>query len=50
MCISLLDWFEYRNHIVMSFDRFGLSLYDFIKQNHYQVLKTTSTRHTTAGT
>jgi dual-specificity kinase len=36
MCISLLDWFEYRNHIVMSFDRFGLSLYDFIKQNHYQ--------------
>merc|ERR1712054_444706 len=29
-CVRLTDWFDYRNHICMVFERLGLSLYDFL--------------------
>ena len=34
-CVRLTDWFDYRNHICMVFERLGLSLYDFLLKNHY---------------
>jgi len=35
-CIQLLSWFDFRGHICMTFDKYGLSLYDFMKRNCYQ--------------
>lgn len=34
-CIQLLSWFDYKDHICMVFDRYGPSLFDFIRKNHY---------------
>ncbi|CAG8522653.1 7464_t:CDS:2 [Diversispora eburnea] len=34
-CIQLRDWFDYRNHICMVFDLYGISLFDFLKQNDF---------------
>lgn len=35
-CIQLLSWFDYRNHVCMVFEKYGLSLYDFMKKNRYR--------------
>lgn len=35
-CIELLHKFEYHGHVCMSFPLYGLSLYDFIRKNHYK--------------
>lgn len=35
-CIQLLDWFEYKRHVCMIFEKCGLSLYDFLRKNHFQ--------------
>ncbi|RHZ75357.1 hypothetical protein Glove_216g66 [Diversispora epigaea] len=34
-CIQLRDWFDHRNHICMVFDLYGISLFDFLKQNDF---------------
>mmetsp|Transcript_11657 Transcript_11657/g.42626 ORF Transcript_11657/g.42626 Transcript_11657/m.42626 type:complete len:205 (+) Transcript_11657:279-893(+) len=34
-CVKLKDWFDYRGHVCMVFERLGLSLYDFLRKNHY---------------
>ena len=34
-CVSLLEWFEYRGHVCMAFERLGLSLYDFLRRCGY---------------
>jgi hypothetical protein len=34
-CVSLLEWFDYRNHVCMVFEKLGLSLYDFLRRNGY---------------
>ena len=34
-CVSLLEWFEYRGHVCMAFERLGLSLYDFLRRSGY---------------
>jgi dual-specificity kinase len=35
-CIQLLSWFDFRNHVCMVFEMYGLSLYDFLKKNRYR--------------
>ena len=35
-CVRLKEWFEYRSHVCMVFERLGLSLYDFLRKNSYK--------------
>jgi len=35
LCIRLLDWFDYYGHMCISFDMLGLSVFEFMKRNHY---------------
>lgn len=35
-CVRLRDWFEYREHVCMVFERLGPSLYDFLRKNGYK--------------
>lgn len=34
--VRLLEWFDYRGHICMVFDRLGPSIYDFLRRNSYK--------------
>ena len=34
-CVRMKDWFDYRGHVCMVFEKLGLSLYDFLRKNHY---------------
>ncbi|KAM7275134.1 hypothetical protein ACFE04_017000 [Oxalis oulophora] len=34
-CVQIRDWFDYRNHICIVFEKLGPSLYDFLKRNKY---------------
>ncbi len=35
-CVTLLNDFDYHGHVCLSFPLYGLSLYDFIKKNHFK--------------
>ncbi|KAK9828983.1 hypothetical protein WJX72_003219 [[Myrmecia] bisecta] len=35
-CVSLREWFDYRGHVCMVFEKLGLSLYDFLRKNSYR--------------
>ncbi|MEW5301695.1 MAG: hypothetical protein WDW36_004538 [Sanguina aurantia] len=35
-CLSLKEWFDYRGHVCMVFEKLGLSLFDFLRKNNYQ--------------
>ncbi|KAL4440678.1 hypothetical protein ABPG77_000387 [Micractinium sp. CCAP 211/92] len=35
-CVQLLEWFDYRGHVCMVFERLGPSLYDFLRRNGYK--------------
>ena len=35
-CIMLGNWFDYRGHICMVFEKCGLSLFEFLRKNHYK--------------
>mmetsp|Transcript_10820 Transcript_10820/g.32467 ORF Transcript_10820/g.32467 Transcript_10820/m.32467 type:complete len:449 (-) Transcript_10820:2900-4246(-) len=35
-CVTLKEWFDYRGHVCMVFERLGLSLYDFLRKNSYR--------------
>ena len=35
-CVRFHEWFDYRNHICMTFDKLGPSLYDFLRRNNYR--------------
>ena len=35
-CVHLREWFDYRGHICMVFEKLGLSLYDFLRKNSYR--------------
>jgi dual-specificity kinase len=37
--IQLLSYFDYKNHICMVFEKYGLSLYDFLKKNKFKPFK-----------
>ncbi|XVF35498.1 hypothetical protein REPUB_Repub18cG0150700 [Reevesia pubescens] len=34
-CVQIRNWFDYRNHICIVFERLGPSLFDFLKRNKY---------------
>ena len=34
--MQLRRHFEFRGHVCMVFDKLGLSLYDFLRRNHYR--------------
>ncbi|KAI5669359.1 hypothetical protein M9H77_19212 [Catharanthus roseus] len=35
LCVQMWNWFDYRNHICIVFEKLGPSLYDFLKRNSY---------------
>eukprot|EP00878_Enallax_costatus_P028754 GHUV01031094.1.p2 GENE.GHUV01031094.1~~GHUV01031094.1.p2 ORF type:complete len:186 (+),score=48.81 GHUV01031094.1:1044-1601(+) len=35
-CVKLKEWFNYRGHVCMVFEKLGPSLYDFLRRNEYQ--------------
>ncbi|KAG2652043.1 hypothetical protein PVAP13_1NG329500 [Panicum virgatum] len=35
-CVQIRNWFDYRNHICIVFERLGPSLYDFLRKNNYR--------------
>mmetsp|Transcript_7647 Transcript_7647/g.19480 ORF Transcript_7647/g.19480 Transcript_7647/m.19480 type:complete len:438 (-) Transcript_7647:87-1400(-) len=35
-CIKMQTWFDHRGHICMVFEKCGLSLFDFLRKNHYK--------------
>ncbi|KAG1358928.1 serine/threonine-protein kinase AFC2 [Cocos nucifera] len=35
-CVQLRNWFDYRNHICIVFEKLGPSLYDFLRKNGYR--------------
>ncbi|KAL3135779.1 hypothetical protein ABBQ32_007343 [Trebouxia sp. C0010 RCD-2024] len=38
-CVHLQEWFDYRGHVCMVFEKLGLSLYDFLRVNQYRPFK-----------
>jgi serine/threonine protein kinase len=43
-CISLESWFSYKEHICMVFQKFGLSLYDYLKATEFKGLNYSMTQ------
>jgi serine/threonine protein kinase len=43
-CISLESWFSYKEHICMVFQKFGLSLYDYLKVTEFKGLNYSMTQ------
>ncbi|KAF3324689.1 serine/threonine-protein kinase AFC2-like protein [Carex littledalei] len=35
-CVQVRNWFEYRNHICIVFEKLGPSLFDFLRENNYR--------------
>lgn len=35
-CVQLLEWFDYRGHVCMVFERLGPSIYDYLRKNSYK--------------
>ncbi|XP_076929554.1 serine/threonine-protein kinase AFC3-like [Bidens hawaiensis] len=35
LCVQIRNWFDYRNHICIVFEKLGPSLFDFLKRNKY---------------
>ncbi|XP_022889894.1 serine/threonine-protein kinase AFC2-like isoform X2 [Olea europaea var. sylvestris] len=35
-CVQIRNWFDYRNHICIVFEKLGPSLYDFLRKNKYR--------------
>ncbi|PSR96728.1 Serine/threonine-protein kinase, partial [Actinidia chinensis var. chinensis] len=35
-CVRIRNWFDYRNHICIVFEKLGPSLYDFLRKNNYR--------------
>eukprot|EP00039_Didymoeca_costata_P009560 m.126807 g.126807 ORF g.126807 m.126807 type:complete len:407 (+) comp14528_c0_seq1:285-1505(+) len=44
-CIRLRDYFDFRNHICMVFDKLGLSLYDHMKANDFNAFDLRVVQH-----
>jgi len=43
-CITLESWFQYKEHICMVFQKYGLSLYDYLKQTQFKGLDYSMTK------
>jgi len=42
--VQLLEWFDYRNHVCMVFERLGFSIYDCLRRNAYKAFPLTMAR------
>ncbi|KAJ8569723.1 hypothetical protein K7X08_006300 [Anisodus acutangulus] len=38
-CVQLRNWFDYRNHIFLVFEKLGPSLFDFLRKNSYRTFQ-----------
>ena len=47
-CLSLLQWFDFRNHICMVFPRLGASIFDYMKSNGFRPFSLAEVRHMAA--
>ncbi|XP_028405018.1 dual specificity protein kinase CLK2-like isoform X2 [Dendronephthya gigantea] len=45
LCIMLVDWFDYHGHVCLIFERLGLSVFEFMKDNKYQGYPLDQVRH-----
>ncbi|CAB3978491.1 dual specificity kinase CLK2 isoform X1 [Paramuricea clavata] len=45
LCIMLVDWFDHHGHICLIFERLGLSVFEFMKENSYQGYPLDQVRH-----
>jgi len=36
LCVSMLDWFDYHGHMCISFQMFGQSVFEFLKDNSFR--------------
>lgn len=45
LCVKMLDWFDYHGHMCLAFEMLGLSVFDFLKDNHYQPYPIEQVRH-----
>lgn len=43
--VKLLEWFDYRGHVCMVFERLGPSIYDFLRRNNYKGFPLPMARH-----
>eukprot|EP00252_Welwitschia_mirabilis_P012704 TRINITY_DN2806_c0_g1_i5.p1 TRINITY_DN2806_c0_g1~~TRINITY_DN2806_c0_g1_i5.p1 ORF type:complete len:337 (-),score=41.47 TRINITY_DN2806_c0_g1_i5:303-1313(-) len=34
-CVQMYDWFDYRNHVCIVFEKLGPSVFDFLRKNRY---------------
>ncbi|CAA2961484.1 serine threonine- kinase AFC2 isoform X1 [Olea europaea subsp. europaea] len=35
-CVQIRNWFDYRNHVCIVFEKLGPNLYDFLRKNNYR--------------
>ena len=49
-CVHMREWFEYRHHVCMVFEKLGLSLYDFLRKNSYKPFHVDLVRYSPAFT
>ncbi|XP_069107212.1 uncharacterized protein [Argopecten irradians] len=35
LCVNTVEWFDYHGHVCIAFEMLGLSVFDFLKDNHY---------------
>ncbi|XP_033727018.1 STE20-like serine/threonine-protein kinase isoform X2 [Pecten maximus] len=35
LCVNTIEWFDYHGHVCIAFEMLGLSVFDFLKDNHY---------------
>lgn len=45
LCVRMLDWFNYHGHMCITFNMLGLSVFEFLKVNHYQPYSIDQVRH-----
>ncbi|XP_062584459.1 uncharacterized protein LOC134246158 isoform X3 [Saccostrea cucullata] len=45
LCVQMKEWFDYHGHMCIAFDMLGLSVFDFLKDNHYLPYTIDQVRH-----
>ncbi|XP_073250797.1 dual specificity protein kinase CLK2-like [Porites lutea] len=45
LCVTLLDWFNHYGHMCLVFEKMGLSVFDFMKDNNYEPYPVDQVRH-----
>ncbi|KAK3699575.1 hypothetical protein QZH41_014276, partial [Actinostola sp. cb2023] len=45
LCIKMLEWFNYHGHMCIVFEKMGLSVFDFMKDNNYEAYPLDQVQH-----